>query len=323
PGTASGVKLSDTLPTNTGAFSIDSDRKGGGEGKAVNVGGLTCVGESGVSLAANASLSVHISSTTGTSSWPSVTNTASASSSNDGNPTSAPATVTVDCPQIAITKTADSDHVSAGQGIGFTITVTNNGPGTASGVKLSDTLRTNTRVFSIDSQDADWGCSCAINAGVLTCGGASGVSLAANASLSVRISSPPSPSSCPSVTNTSSASSCFYDNPPSAQISVLSLHDALPISKTADSDHVSAGQGIGFTITVTNNGPGTASGVKLSDTLPTNTGAFSIDSQDAGWSSTCAINAYVLTCGGASGVSLAANASLSVHISSTTSTASR
>src|SRR5262249_21893044 len=79
---------------------------------------------------------------------------------------------------------------------------------------------------------------------------------------------------------------------------------------------------IGFTITVTNNGPGTASGVKLSDTLPTNTGAFSIDREDAGWLQTCAINACVLTFGGASGVSLAANASLSVHISSTTSTSS-
>src|SRR5262249_37591016 len=235
PGTASGVKLSDTLPTNTGAFSIDSDRKGGGEGKAVNVGGLTCVGESGVSLAANASLSVHISSTTGTSSWPSVTNTASASSSNDGNPTSAPATVTVDCPQIAITKTADSDHVSAGQGIGFTITVTNNGPVTASGVKLSDTLPTNTGAFSIDSQDAGWGGTCALHAGVLTCGGASWVSLAANASLTVPTSSTTSTLSLHDALPISSASSSNDGNPTSAPATVTVDCPQIAITKTADS----------------------------------------------------------------------------------------
>src|SRR5262249_8079826 len=173
--------------------------------------------------------------------------------------------------------------VSAGQGIGFTITVTNNGPGTASGVKLSDTLPTNTGAFSIDSQDAGWGGTCAINAGVLTCGGASGVSLAANASLSVHISSTTSTSSCPSVTNTASASSSNDGNPTSAPATVTVDCPQIAITKTADSDHVSAGQGIEFPISPTRRSPDPASGVKLSDTLPTNTGAFSIDSQDAGW----------------------------------------
>jgi uncharacterized repeat protein (TIGR01451 family) len=63
---------------------------------------------------------------------------------------------------------------------------------------------------------------------------------------------------------------------------------------------VNAGEPIGFTMTVWNDGNGDAHGVTLSDVLPTNPGlSWSIapQGQGAGWNSTCAITAGVLSCG--------------------------
>ena len=47
---------------------------------------------------------------------------------------------------------------------------------------------------------------------------------------------------------------------------------SLQIAKTALSGTVDAGSSIGFSITVTSNGPGTAANVVVTDTLPTGTG---------------------------------------------------
>jgi uncharacterized repeat protein (TIGR01451 family) len=73
---------------------------------------------------------------------------------------------------------------------------------------------------------------------------------------------------------------------------------AIHILKTPDAAQVSAGEQIGFTMTVWNSGVGDAKGVTLSDTLPTNAGlSWSIEAQGAGWNGTCAIAQGVLSCG--------------------------
>src|SRR5262249_40943060 len=74
------------------------------------------------------------------------------------------------------------------------------------------------------------------------------------------------------------------------------------IVKTADKPQVSAGDPIGFTLTVSNSGAGNAKGVTINDPLPTNAGlSWSIDGQGAGFSTSanpCAINgAGMLVCG--------------------------
>jgi uncharacterized repeat protein (TIGR01451 family) len=87
------------------------------------------------------------------------------------------------------------------------------------------------------------------------------------------------------------------------------------VTKVADNANVTAGQQIGFTITVTNIGVGDATGVVLSDPLPTNSGlSWSINPPVAG----CSINAGVLTCNFGT---LASGNSASVHIISPTTVA--
>ena len=59
---------------------------------------------------------------------------------------------------------------------------------------------------------------------------------------------------------------------------------AIHIVKTPDAAQVNAGEQIGFTLTVYNDGSGDAHGVTLSDTLPVKAGlSWSIASQGAGW----------------------------------------
>ena len=98
----------------------------------------------------------------------------------------------------------------------------------------------------------------------------------------------------------------------------------LQIVKTADAAQVNAGQSIGFTVTVSNTGPGDATGVTLSDPLPTNSGlAWTIDNQGAGWADTCAIAVGTLTCGPETvpaGTTQAAS-TFTVHITSATTAA--
>ena len=92
-------------------------------------------------------------------------------------------------PSIAITKTADATPVSPGTSVGFHITVGNNGPTTATGVTLSDTLPSLTGItWTIASQT---GSGCSINgpAGsqLLSC---SLGDMAAGATYDIHITSP-------------------------------------------------------------------------------------------------------------------------------------
>src|SRR5919201_2009705 len=71
--------------------------------------------------------------------------------------------------------------------------------------------------------------------------------------------------------HTNLTSECFSVSNPSLQI-----------SKTADAASVSAGDPIGFTISVSNPGPGTALGVAVSDPLPTGTGiSWTVDAANS------------------------------------------
>ena len=67
------------------------------------------------------------------------------------------------------------------------------------------------------------------------------------------------------------------DGSDSASASVEVRGASIDIAKVADNPSVSAGDQIGFTITVTNNGTGTARNVAVNDPLPTAPGAKSID----------------------------------------------
>jgi uncharacterized repeat protein (TIGR01451 family) len=350
-GDAVGTKLSDPLPTNAGLnWTIAGQGAGWNSTCAIAAGSLTCGGVNGVTVPAGttqaaSTFTVHITSTTtsatgGTCPGGSgvVDNTGNVTTTNGGSDQSNAKTC-VAAPDIQIAKTADAAQVNAGDQIGFTVTVYNTGVGDAYGVKMTDPLPTNAGLnWTIESQGAGWNSTCAIAAGSLTCGGTSGVTVPANttkaaSTFTVHITSTTTSATggtCPGgtgvVDNTGNVTTT-NDGSGQASASTCVAAPSIEIAKTADAAQVNAGDQIGFTVTVYNTGSGDAYGVKMTDPLPTNAGLnWTIESQGAGWNSTCAIAAGSLTCGGANGVTVPANttkaaSTFTVHITSTTTAA--
>ncbi|HEX9256716.1 MAG TPA: DUF11 domain-containing protein [Actinomycetota bacterium] len=302
-GSASGVTVTDTLPTDAG-LSWTIDAAGSDSGCSIAAGVLTC---NFGTIAANGSKHVHITSPTTAATCGSVDNTANVTTSNDGADSDS-ATITVNCPNVTVLKTADQGTIDAGDTAAFTIVVTNEGPGTAKGVTLTDTLPSGV-VWSEDSA------ACSITAGVLSCNFGD---LTAGATRTVHVTGATDAADCGVLTNTAVVAASnesvenVGDNSSTATITV-NCPDLL-VTKDADQGTVNAGENIGFTVEVTNNGAGTAHGVTVTDTLPTNGGLdWSIDAanSDAG----CSITSGVLTCDFGD---LGPDESRSVHIVSPT-----
>jgi len=94
---------------------------------------------------------------------------------------------------------------------------------------------------------------------------------------------------------------------------------SLAIAKTADAATVSSGSQIGFTVTVSNNGTGDATGVSVNDVLPAGTNISWAIGSGSGWSIAGSPPNQTLTYGPAT---LAAGASVSAHVVSATTSQS-
>ena len=311
PGTAFGVTLSDPLPAGTWTL-------GGPDAAACSIDGsnlLTCdFGD----LANGDSRTISLSRETTAEDCGELPNTATVFATNeaeadtDNNESSD--TITVDCPLIVITKTADDLVVDAGDQIGFTVTVTNTGDGSAFNVTVTDVLPVIAGLsWSIESQSpaASW----SIVGGTLQFGPAT---LASGASASVHIISATTSATCGTVPNV--AAVVFDGGSGSDASSVDVLCADIGISKIADGGIVSAGDQIGFTVTLTNDGDGAANGLIFADDLPGGPGIdWSIDPASAGWSITGSAPNQVLVY---EPTSLAGNSTTSVHVVTDTTAAS-
>jgi uncharacterized repeat protein (TIGR01451 family) len=186
--------------------------------------------------------------------------------------------VVVNGAAIHILKTADAAEVSVGQDVGFTMTVWNSGNGDAHGVTLADKLPTNTGLdWKIADQGQGWNSSCKINGGELDCGPVTvpAGTTQANSTFTVHITSATTGATggdCPEtgvVDNTGSVTaSNDGSDESSASTCVQALVD-LSITKSGSPATQEIGAGnITWTMVVTNNGPSSDSGVKVSDPMP-------------------------------------------------------
>ncbi len=261
-------------------------------------------------LAVDGSATVRVSGTTSNAVCGVVSNTATVAAGNEaeadtGN-NSDNDSVTVNCPDIKVVKTADNSPISAGDDASFTITVTNLGPGTATGVTLSDDLPSGI-VWSENSA------SCSIADGTLSCDFGS---VGAGQSRAVTVSGATSEANCGSLPNTADVAAtneipgATANNTDSATIEVLCPD--IKVTKTADNSPISAGDTASFTITVENIGEGTAYGVTLGDALP---GAGITWTED---SDACSISDGVLSC---TFGTILSGASRTVHVSGETTAA--
>jgi uncharacterized repeat protein (TIGR01451 family) len=297
------VTLSDTLPSGTWTV-------GGADAASCNIaaGVLTCnFGNMGSST----SKTITLSRTTTPTDCPApISNTATVNASVDTNTNnnSASASITVNCaPDVSIVKSGSS-AISAGGTATFTITVSAGGTGSSSNVTVTDTLPAGT--WTLGGTNA---ASCNIATGVLTC---TFGSMAQGTSKTVTLSRATDKADCPAIDNTAVVTATGDTNTSnnSSTASVTVNCGEITLGKTADKATVNAGDTIGFLIAIANLGEGTATGVTVSDTLPSGAGlAWSIDA--AGSDPGCAIASGVLTC---TYGDLGPGASRNVHLTSPT-----
>lgn len=165
---------------------------------------------------------------------------------------------------LAITKSASPEPVTAGQNLTYTINATNNGPGTATGVTVTDTLPSGV-IFG--SASATQG-SCTETVGTVTCN----LGTLANGATAMAIIVV-TPTAGGIISNTAGISGNEIDpdilnntTPPvyttvnaSADLSITNIDSPDPV--------ILVGDLLTYDITITNNGPSSATGIILTDTV--------------------------------------------------------
>jgi uncharacterized repeat protein (TIGR01451 family) len=311
PGNAYDVVMTDELPAQIVWDAVTL------ENCEVSAGILNCTWDE---IGPGESESVIITGTTDAADCGTVENTATVSASNleeeigtqaeGDDPLSSTAEITVNCPNLTIVKMADADTINAGDQIGFEITVSNTGEGTAYDVVVTDTLPTGI-VWSEDS------INCSISGGVLSC---EWDEVTAGSTVSVNVTGMTDAADCGVVENTATVDASNLTALTEENAADRSSTDSvqvncpdLEIEKVAGAETINAGDPISFTITVTNNGAGTAYDVVVTDQLPSGI-TWSDDSEE-----NCEIVGGTLTCGWAE---LAGNGgSVTVTISGLTTAA--
>lgn len=228
----------------------------------------------GLNLANGENAVLTLSGTVSASATGNLTNTATVApptgvtDTNSANNTSTDTDTLTPRADLSITKTDNQTIVNKGSPITYTITVTNNGPSTINSVKVTDavpaaivspTFTPNTG--SYNSSTGDW----------------TGLSLAAGQSATLNLSGTVSASASGTIKNTATVAPLAGVTDPNPANDSSTDTDAvagtsenidLSIEKTDNQTSAIPGKPITYTITVTNNGPGTVESVNVTDAIP-------------------------------------------------------
>lgn len=219
-----------------------------------------------LNAAATATLTITASVNTGTIGTI-ITNTASITAalrpdSITANNTSS-ALVTIESTDLALSKSVNKLTADEFEAVAFTLTVTNNGPDAGSSIVISDPIPLGVTFASATPSQGSY-----VSAtGVWTVGSlANGASATLTMNVTVNTGT-----AGRTITNTGSVISADQDDPNAANNSAsasFQVHGAdLGVTKSVDVPNPVTGQGVVFTIIVTNYGPDPATNVRLLDDL--------------------------------------------------------
>ncbi|OYN96869.1 hypothetical protein CGZ96_11275 [Enemella evansiae] len=305
PSVARGVLVSDQIPAGINGATASV----GGTACAIEAGALRCpVGD----LAPNASVEITVTGTVDQGRTEPVVNTATIESPtadpNGDNNTATTTTEITSSSDLTIGKVADSDSFIAGGAVGWTLVVGNDGPSTATGVQVTDQLPAGVTNPTATLPD---GTPCQINGGTVTCPIGT---LAAGETRQIRITGTLAADFAGTgLANTAQVTSPTADPDDGNNTSTITT----PVNTAADLEvdkrivgEVVAGSPVTFEVTVTNNGPSLARGVRLADPVPTQISGITVDDPN------CAVTGQDVTCGFGD---LAVGATRTVRITGTVS----
>jgi uncharacterized repeat protein (TIGR01451 family) len=286
PSDASGITVSDTLPAGLSFRSSGSSSGCSASGQLVTCSISSLTADHTVGLTIVVDVAASLSAGT-------VSNTASVSGSQtDPNSSNNSSTETTDVSREAdlrITKSDSVDPAAAGTSFSYNLSVTNNGPSDASGITISDALSAG---LSFESSGSSSQCSavgqqvtCSISS--LTAGSMLNRTIVVNVAASLVDGL--------QLNNTASVSGSQTDPSPGnnsgSQGTTVTRKADLEVSLGDSADPVGIGASFTYHITVINNGPSDASGVRVSDTLPAE-----LSFNPSGSSSECGVVGQQVTC---------------------------
>jgi uncharacterized repeat protein (TIGR01451 family) len=165
---------------------------------------------------------------------------------------------------LSITNTASGNPVNAGSPLSFSIVVANAGPDTSSTVSVSNTFPAGVTSFTFSG--AGWSCG-PLSGSTATCSIASIPGSSAAPTLLLSMTAPASGPATDSATVSASTADPNGGNNSASQTITITGQADLSITKSGPAS-VIAGQNAVYTITVTNNGPSSATSVTVTDPAP-------------------------------------------------------
>jgi uncharacterized repeat protein (TIGR01451 family) len=264
----------------------------------------------GIASAGIATVSIQVTpQTAGT-----ITNTASVAATGtvDNNPSNDTATADTTVKTIAdlsITQTDSPDPVPVGSQLTYTIHALNSGPSTAANVRVTDPLPATVTFVSATTTQGT--CYQSVP-GTVVCDVGS-LPSGAHPDIVIKVT----PQLAGTITNTASIQSDQVDptlanNSATATTTVTPLAD-LQVTQTDSPDPVFVGGTLTYTIVVKDNGPSAATGVTLTDTLPTGNVSYQSATPSQG---TCSASGATVTCPLGS-LAVAGTATVTVRVTAT------
>ncbi|WP_316745705.1 gliding motility-associated C-terminal domain-containing protein [Pedobacter gandavensis] len=258
-----GIKAVSWTATATGNALINSGASGTGNTVAVNAD---------VPAGINAEVTITINGTIDASFSGPIVNTATVTPSEPGNPavTSPPVTTNVlNKSALKIVKTGPNS-IDAGKTVNYTLTINNAGPGNAVNAEISDAIPAQLTNVSWTSSVSG---AAVINSGASGQGNALLIRAdlpAGNGIITVNISGlVPGGTTAGNISNTATIKPAEPGNPsvPSNTVTTAIVNNAnLSLAKSGPGT-LNSGEAISYTLTIKNDGPSDAIGVKVSDVV--------------------------------------------------------
>ena len=275
PDAANNVVVTDVLPAQLLFHSITEPAGFTCTTPAVGTNGtITCTA---ATFANGATANFFLVTTVANNATGPISNSASVGASGidpaSGNSAGAAGNVTIaGDADVGVSKTTAATSVAPGGTFSYTIGVTNLGPDIATNVVMTDVLPASLEFQSI-TEPAGFTCTTpAVNAsGTITCTAATlAAGPTATFTLTVRVAA----GATGTITNTAGVSSSSTDgngtngSATTAPVPVSAAGADVRVTKTTAATQAPTGSTMNWTITVTNNGPATATNVVVTDTLP-------------------------------------------------------
>jgi large repetitive protein len=196
--------------------------------------------------------------------------TADPDSSNNTGAAEASPTVAAPSADVAITNAASANQVAPGETFDYTLTVANAGPSTATGIAVTDTLPTGLAFVAADD--------CTATGQAITCATVDSLAVGAQRAFTFTVRIDPAytgngddlastATATPTTADPDTANNTATAGVPGGSVAAARADVSLTAA-VIGSDPVVPGQTFGYSLTVANAGPSTATGIAVTDALP-------------------------------------------------------